>query len=114
MSGHRPKLSLAMIVKNEARCLARCLRSVKQVVDEIVIVDTGSKDDTVKIATEFGGKISQFDWINDFSAARNFALDQTGGDWILVLDADEFASDALGKEIREFILSEPAIGRLKL
>ena len=114
MSGHRPKLSLAMIVKNEARCLARCLRSIKQVVDEIVIVDTGSKDDTVKIATEFGGKISHFDWINDFSAARNFALDQTSGDWILVLDADEFASDALGKEIREFILSEPAIGRLKI
>ncbi|HSY43513.1 MAG TPA: glycosyltransferase family 2 protein [Candidatus Acidoferrum sp.] len=114
MSGHRPKLSLAMIVKNEARCLARCLHSIKQVVDEIVIVDTGSKDDTVKIATEFDGKISHFDWINDFSAARNFALERAGGDWILVLDADEFASEALGKEIREFILSEPAIGRLKI
>jgi glycosyltransferase involved in cell wall biosynthesis len=77
MSGHRPKLSLAMIVKNEARCLARCLRSIKHVVDEIVIVDTGSTDDTIKIAAEFGGKISHFEWVNDFSAARNFALDQS-------------------------------------
>jgi glycosyltransferase involved in cell wall biosynthesis len=114
MSGPRPKLSLAMIVKNEARCLARCLRSINQVADEIVIVDTGSTDDTVKIGKEFGGKISHFDWINDFSAARNFALDQTGGDWILVLDADEFASEALGKGIREFIRNQPAIGRLKI
>jgi len=103
-----------MIVKNEARCLARCLRSIKHVVDEIVIVDTGSTDDTIKIAAEFGGKISHFEWVNDFSAARNFALDQSSGDWILVLDADEFASDALGKEILEFILREPAIGRLKI
>jgi glycosyltransferase involved in cell wall biosynthesis len=114
MPGHQPKLSLAMIVKNEARCLARCLRSIKPVVDEMVIVDTGSTDDTVKIAAEIGGKISRFDWINDFSEARNFALDQSHGDWILVLDADEFASDALGKEIREFILGQPAIGRLKI
>jgi glycosyltransferase involved in cell wall biosynthesis len=114
MSGPRPKLSLAMIVKNEARCLARCLRSVKDIVDEIVIIDTGSTDNTVKIGKEFGGKISHFDWINDFSAARNFALDQTGGDWILVLDADEFASEAIGKEILEFIQKQQAIGRLKI
>jgi glycosyltransferase involved in cell wall biosynthesis len=114
MSGHKSKLSLAMIVKNEARCLARCLRSIQKVVDEIIIVDTGSTDDTVKIAKEFGGKVSHYDWTNDFSAARNFALDQTGEDWILVLDADEFASDALGKEAREFIQNRPGIGRLKI
>ncbi len=110
----KPKLSLAMIVKNEARCLARCLSSVQSVVDEIVIVDTGSTDDTLKIAGEFGAKISQFNWINDFSAARNFALDQAEGDWILVLDADEYASEALGEEIREFIQGQPAVGRLKI
>jgi glycosyltransferase involved in cell wall biosynthesis len=114
MSGHRPKLSLAMIVKNEARCLARCLHSIKRVVDEIAIVDTGSSDDTVKIAAEFGGKVSHFDWTDDFSAARNFALDQAGGDWVLVLDADEFASEALADEIHEFIGNRPAIGRLKI
>jgi glycosyltransferase involved in cell wall biosynthesis len=109
-----PKLSLAMIVKNEARCLARCLRSVRTAVDEIVIVDTGSTDDTIKMAGEFGAKISHFNWINDFSAARNFALGQAQGDWILVLDADEYASEELGEEIREFIQGRPAIGRLKI
>jgi glycosyltransferase involved in cell wall biosynthesis len=114
MPALQPQLSLAMIVKNEARCLARCLQSVRSIVDEMVIVDTGSTDGTVEIAKIFGAKISHFDWVNDFSAARNFALDQTSGDWILVLDADEFASGALGKEIREFVQQKPVIGRLKI
>src|SRR5580658_9834415 len=99
----KPRLSLAMIVKNEARCLARCLRSIEAMVDEIIIADTGSTDETIEIAKSFNATISHFTWVNDFSAARNFALDQAGGDWILVLDADEFASEALGREIREFI-----------
>lgn len=103
-----------MIVKNEARCLARCLHSVEKVVDEIVLVDTGSTDDTIKIAQRFNTTISHFDWINDFSAARNFSLDQVSGDWVLVLDADEFASEALGREVRKFIQDRPAIGRLKI
>jgi glycosyltransferase involved in cell wall biosynthesis len=78
-----------MIVKNEEANLRTSLESVKDVVDEIVIVDTGSTDNTVKIAKEFGAKIFHFDWINDFSAARNFALKHSTGDWILYLDADE-------------------------
>jgi glycosyltransferase involved in cell wall biosynthesis len=110
----KPKLSLAMIVKNEARCLARCLNSVRSIMDEIVIVDTGSTDGTMEIAKGFEAKISHFDWVNDFSAARNNALDRTEGDWILVLDADECASEALGREIREFIQNKPVIGRLKI
>jgi glycosyltransferase involved in cell wall biosynthesis len=114
MLAAKPKLSLAMIVKNEARCLARCLRSVRTILDEIIIADTGSTDGTIEIAREFGAKISRFNWADDFSAARNFALDQTTGDWILVLDADEFASDALAKEIAEFIQNPSAIGRLKI
>ncbi|HTR42758.1 MAG TPA: glycosyltransferase [Pseudomonadales bacterium] len=109
-----PQLSLAMIVKNEARCLARCLQIIRSIVDEIVIVDTGSTDGTVGIAKKFGAKIFHFDWVNDFSAARNYALDQCTGDWILVLDADESASEMLGQEIREFIQQRPAIGRLKI
>jgi len=103
-----------MIVKNEARCLARCLKSVRQAVDETVIVDTGSTDGTIEIAKSFGAKIFNFDWRNDFSAARNFALDQTTGDWTLVLDADEFASEKLADEIREFTKIKPAIGRLRI
>lgn len=103
-----------MIVKNEARCLGRCLESVKGVADEIVIVDTGSTDDTVAIAGRFGAKISKFGWIGDFAAARNFALDQTAGDWILALDADEWLSEALAKEIPAFVRGSAAIGRLRI
>ena len=103
-----------MIVKNESRCLGRCLQSVKAVVDEIVVTDTGSTDDTIKIAKEFGAKISHFEWVGDFAAARNFALEQTTGDWILVLDADEWTSEELAREIRAFVRGRPAVGRLKI
>ena len=108
------KLSLALIVKNEARCLARCLRSVQAVVDETVVVDTGSTDNTISIAAELGAKVFKFAWVHDFSAARNFAVDQTTGNWILVLDADEYASEKLGPEIREFISKRNAVGRLRI
>jgi tetratricopeptide (TPR) repeat protein len=108
------QLSLAMIVKNEARCLGRCLRSIRGVVDEIVVADTGSTDDTVKIAGEFGARVTHFDWVNDFAAARNHALAQTTGAWILVLDADEHASETLAREIRQFIAGPARIGRLKI
>jgi len=84
-----PSLSLCMIVKNEEKHLARCLSSVKNVVDEIIVVDTGSTDKTIFIAESFDSKIFHFDWVNDFSAARNFALSKCSGSWILYLDADE-------------------------
>jgi glycosyltransferase involved in cell wall biosynthesis len=114
MAEQRPKLSLAMIVKNEARCLARCLQSVRQIAGEMVIADTGSTDDTVKIAQGFGARVVRFTWIDDFAAARNFAVDETTGDWVLVLDADEWAGEALAAEIRQFINGQPAVGRLKI
>jgi glycosyltransferase involved in cell wall biosynthesis len=82
-------LSFCTIVKNESVHLARCLESVKPYVDEIVIVDTGSTDDTVAIAQQYGAKIGTFEWCNDFAAARNHALSMVTGDWVLVLDADE-------------------------
>jgi glycosyltransferase involved in cell wall biosynthesis len=108
------KLSLALIAKNEARCLARCLKSIQSVLDETVVVDTGSTDETVAIAKQFGARVSHFNWVNDFSAARNFALSQTTGDWILVLDADEYASESLAGEIRDFIGARQTIGRLRI
>ncbi len=108
------KLSVAMIVKNEARCLARCLRGIQASVDEIVVVDTGSTDRSVDIATAFGAKIFHFDWGDDFSAARNFALAQATGDWMLVLDADETVSEALAAEVKQFIHGPAQIGRLKI
>ena len=82
-------ISLCTIVKNEEEMLPKCLESVKDFVDEIVIVDTGSTDNTVEIAKSFGARVLHFEWINDFSAARNFALDQCTTDYALVLDADE-------------------------
>jgi tetratricopeptide (TPR) repeat protein len=83
------KLSFCAIVKNEAKNLGRCLASVKPYVDELVIVDTGSTDDTVAIAEQHGAKVSHFEWCDDFAAARNHACTLVAGDWILTLDADE-------------------------
>lgn len=83
------RISLAIIVRNEGRRLKECLESVKDIVDEIVIVDTGSCDDTVRIAKQYTDKVYSFPWGNDFSAARNFAIEQTTHEWILSLDADE-------------------------
>jgi glycosyltransferase involved in cell wall biosynthesis len=85
----KPLLSLCVIVKNEIKNLPRCLDSVKSYVDEMIIVDTGSKDGTPDIAAKYGAKISYFKWCDDFAAARNYTVSQASGDWILMLDADE-------------------------
>ena len=82
-------LSLAMIVKNEASRLARCLETVRGLVDEVIIVDTGSSDETVSLARARGALVHSFPWIDDFSAARNESLSHCTGDWILILDGDE-------------------------
>ena len=103
-------ISLTMIVKNEAQHLADCLQSVKNVVDEIIIVDTGSTDSTIEIADSFNAKIFHFDWINDFSAARNFALSKSNCDWILYLDADERLDEESAKKIRLLTQTDNNIG----
>lgn len=82
-------ISLCMIVKNEESILRRCLNSVADAVDEIIIVDTGSTDATRDIAAEFTDKVLEFTWIEDFSAARNFAFDQATMDYQMWLDADD-------------------------
>lgn len=82
-------LSLCMIVKNEERFLPDCLESVKDIVDQIVIVDTGSEDNTVEIAKRYGAEVHYFKWCDDFSAARNESIKYATGDWILWMDADE-------------------------
>jgi len=78
-----------MIVKNEAAILTRCLRSVKEIADEIVVVDTGSIDDTASIAREHGATVVFSEWKNDFSRARNISLRKASGQWLLWLDADD-------------------------
>ena len=82
-------VSLCIIVKNEEEVLEQCLQSVKEVCDEIIIIDTGSTDKTKEIASKFTNKIIDFKWIDDFSAARNFAFSQATMDYILWLDADD-------------------------
>ncbi len=82
-------LSLCMIVKNEEKYLDDCLKSVKDAVQQIVIIDTGSTDGTVEIAKKYKAEVHHFKWIDDFSAARNESIKYTSGDWILWIDADE-------------------------
>jgi tetratricopeptide (TPR) repeat protein len=83
-------LSAALIVRDESRCLARCLNSLVGIVDEVVVVDTGSHDDSVAIAESFGARVFHRPWDGNFSAARNYGLDQVRGDWVLYIDADEW------------------------
>jgi len=92
----KPLISLCMIVKDEADNLPRCLESVKGIVDEIVVVDTGSTDETPQIAQRYGAKVIRFEWTGSFSDARNESLKHATGEWILWLDADEALAD--GKE----------------
>ncbi len=99
------KINLVMIVKNEERSLRKCLKAAKPLVDEIILADTGSSDKTLEIAREFGAVIREFPWINDFSAARNFALDQSDGDWNLVLDGDEYVRPGCSRRRLEKQLS---------
>ncbi|MDA8227382.1 MAG: glycosyltransferase [Desulfitobacterium hafniense] len=89
MSNKPARLSLCMIVKNEEAVLARCLKSIYSLVDEMIVVDTGSSDGTIDIANSFGAKIYEFEWKDNFSDARNFSLTKATGEWILVMDADE-------------------------
>ncbi|MGC9196670.1 MAG: tetratricopeptide repeat-containing glycosyltransferase family 2 protein [Syntrophobacteraceae bacterium] len=84
----RPRLSLCMIVKNEVDCLPACLDSVKDIVDEMVIVDTGSTDGTLDLVKKWASKMTQVAWNDDFSHARNISIAMATGDWILSMDAD--------------------------
>jgi tetratricopeptide (TPR) repeat protein len=91
-SDHEGSVSLCMIAKNEAKYLAKCLRSIKPVVDEMIVVDTGSSDATRDVAEVFGAKVFDYQWDDDFSRARNYSLSKARGDWIIILDADEVIS----------------------
>lgn len=87
-------LSAALIVRDEASVLAACLASVRHVADEIVIVDTGSTDESPEIAAHFGARLIHHPWNDDFAEARNVGLDAAQGEWILYIDADERLSEA--------------------
>lgn len=101
------KISLCMIVRDEAEFLPRCLSSVQEVVDEIVLVDTGSTDGTPDLARRYGARVFSHPWAGDFEAARNHALDLASGAWLLVMDADEALHPEDGRRLRD-LLGHPA------
>tara|TARA_Y100000310_G_scaffold345226_1_gene462890 strand:+ start:9135 stop:10988 length:1854 start_codon:yes stop_codon:yes gene_type:complete len=100
---NKPTLSVCMIVKNEAKHLEMCLKSIKDLGDELIVVDTGSSDNTKQIAAKYTEKVHDFDWVNDFSAARNFSLKQATSDWIFVIDADEVLNKKDHRRIKQAI-----------
>ena len=108
--GEACRLSLCMIVKNEEGRLARCLDSVAGLVDEIVVVDTGSSDATVAIAERYGAKMGYFEWCDDWSAARNVSLKMASGKWIMWLDADDVLPLEEHDRIRALVAEEPTRG----
>ncbi len=109
------KLSLAMITKNEESKIRRCLESVKNIVDEIIIVDTGSNDKTKDIALEFDAKVYDYKWDDNFANARNYAIRKSSGDWNLILDADEFITNIDLDNIYKFMDSkDKIIGQIKI
>jgi glycosyltransferase involved in cell wall biosynthesis len=103
----RPRLSVAMIVRNEQDVIGLTLENIRQIADEIIIADTGSTDDTVKIARQWGAKVHHLAWSDDFSAARNSCMKRVSGDWVLWLDAGEQISPQSIRKVREFVENEP-------
>lgn len=98
-----PKISAFIIAKNEQAVIERALKSLVSFCDEIILVDTGSTDQTKRIALNYTDKIFDFKWVDDFSAARNFALSKCTGDWIIYLDADDEIEPATQNLIKETI-----------
>lgn len=111
---HRTSLSLCMIVKNEAETLEQCLRLARPHVDEIVVVDTGSTDGTREIARRYADVFDEIEWPDSFSIARNHSFDLAGGDFILVLDGDEYIEgEAYWRRIHR-VLREPNLAAVQL
>ncbi len=110
------EISLCMIVKNEEKVLARCLDSIADLMDEIIIVDTGSTDNTKKIAEKYTKNIYDFQWIDDFSAARNYSFSKATKDYIYVADADEVLDEENRqkfRDLKEILLPEIDIVQMK-
>lgn len=109
-------ISLCMIVKNESAVLARCLDSIADLMDEIIIVDTGSTDNTKEIAAQYTSRIYDFKWASDFSAARNFSFSKATMEYIYTADADEILDDANRERflrLKDALLPEIEIVQMK-
>lgn len=99
-------ISLCIIALNEEDCILTCLESAKHLVDEIILIDTGSTDQTVSLAQQAGARIFPFPWQNDFALVRNFSLLHATGDWILVLDGDEILEPCTREQFDELLVPE--------
>jgi GT2 family glycosyltransferase/tetratricopeptide (TPR) repeat protein/2-polyprenyl-3-methyl-5-hydroxy-6-metoxy-1,4-benzoquinol methylase len=99
----RPRLSLCMIVRDSARTLGACLESIRPWVDEMIVVDTGSKDKTPEMAKKYGAKIFHFPWCDDFSAARNESLSHATSEWLFWMDSDDTIDAENGRKLRELV-----------
>lgn len=97
------RLSACVITKNEEKNLPRWINSMQKIVDEMIVVDTGSTDQTRNIAEAAGAKVYDFVWCNDFAAAKNFAIEKASGDWILFLDADEYFTAETVENVPEYL-----------
>lgn len=104
-------IAATLIVRDEARCIARCLESIRPFVDRMVVLDTGSTDDTPALAAACGAEVHHLPWPNDFSAARNHVLDLADADWNLVLDADEWILSG-GEQLRLWSEGPDRLGKL--
>jgi glycosyltransferase involved in cell wall biosynthesis len=104
-------IAATLIARDEARCIARCLDSVRPFVDRMVVLDTGSRDGTPELARRCGAEVHHLDWPGDFSAARNRALELADADWHLIVDADEWIESG-GERLRAWCEGPPRLGRI--
>lgn len=103
-----PTLALSMIVRDAAKDLPACLKSARGMVDEIVVADTGSEDNTIEMARQHGARVIEIPWEGDFAKARNLALAEVKSDWVLMLDADERLDPQAGEKLTA-LLNYPGI-----
>lgn len=103
-----PPITLCMIVKDETHNLADCINSLAGLPDHIIVVDTGSTDDTVAIASSLGAEVRHFEWCDDFAAARNASIEDVPGEWILWMDADDRVSERAVRQIKQAAASNLA------
>jgi len=111
MTATPPRIAATLIMRNEARCIRRCLDSVRPYVDAMVVLDTGSTDDSIAIAQACGAQVHHLPWPDDFAAARNHVLALADADWNLVIDADEWIASG-GEALRGWCDGPPRLGAL--
>src|SRR5450631_49677 len=103
-----PTLALSMIVRDAERDLPLCIESVRGALDEIVIADTGSTDNTIEIARKLGARVISVPWENDFARARNLSLAEVTADWVLSMDADERLDPAAARRLPALLANRKA------